>query len=503
MDDKKNPDEMQQPDIPQPLYETVPEDSVAAPDLKPEELNPQVQGTDEQINASQLQPEVAPVDLEPHIYKEQNKLPFIIGGVVVFLVVFIGIFILLSRNGAGVKPKPQPVALTYWGLWEDNAVMDPLIKEYEKNNPQVTITYEKKDPQDYRQKLITWIQNGQGPDLFRFHNTWLPEVQQVVSPLPASVMSVTDFEKTFYPIATKDLKIGQNVYGIPLMVDGLVLLSNDALLKQAGVISVPTNWDELIAAATQVVVKGTDNSLVTAGMAGGTATNVEHFSDLFGLMLLLNGGDLSKLDQPEASGALQAYRRFAEEPNNIWSDTMSNSIVAFEEGKVAMIIVPTWEIMTIKSAVPSLTFTTSPIPYPPGGKQISLASYWVEGVSKKSAHQLEAWKFLQYLSSKEGETKMYALQTSIRPVGTAYSRVDLANLLIQDPNLGPVIKEASEDKLVSLPLASGTYDGGLDDEVIRYIENAINASAQGVSYSEALKTAQAGVAQVFARYNIQ
>jgi multiple sugar transport system substrate-binding protein len=389
--------------------------------------------------------------------------------------------------------------------------MEPLIKEYQKAHPNVTISYEKKTEKDYRKKLLTWIQNGQGPDIFRFHNTWIPEMQLpnpdrqelALSSLPESVMSASEYEKTFYPIQVKDLKIGKNIYGIPLMIDGLVLLVNEDLLKKAGISSIPTNWDEMVTAASQVIVKGKDNSIITAGFASGTATNVDHFSDVFGLMLLLNGGDLSKLDQPEATGALEAYRRFAEEPNNVWNETMSNSITAFAQGKVAMIFAPSWEILSIKSMAPDLKMAVAPIPNPPGGKQFSIATYWVEGVSIKSAHQLEAWKFLAYLSSKTIQTKMYEIQSSIRMFGAPYSRMDLADLLIQDPYLGPVIKQAAEDRYITLPLISNTFDDGLNDEVIRYLENAINGASQGVSYEEAMKTAKTGVDQIFLQYKIK
>lgn len=501
MDDKENQDILQQPnDIQQPVYETVPVEG----DIQTEELSANVQATD-QIDASQIKkPDVAPVEIEaPPAYKEQSKLPFILGGIVVFFLVFIVLFAVLSAKSKKSTPAPKMVSLVYWGLWEDKEVMNPLIKEYQKLHPNVQITYEKKSQTDYRQKLITWIQKGQGPDIFRFHNTWLPEIQEIVSPLPESVMSSAEFEKTFYPIHVKDLKVGKGIYGIPLMIDGLVLIANEDLLKKAGIASVPTNWDDMIAAASQVVVKGKDNTIITAGFAAGTATNVEHFSDIYGLMLLLNGGELTKLDKPEAAGALEAYRRFAEEPNNVWSENMPNSVIAFTEGKVAMIFAPSWEIHAIKDAAPDLKIAVVPIPNPPGGKQYSIASYWVEGVSNQSSQQQEAWKFLQFLSSKEEETKLYEIQSSIRMFGAAYSRMDLADLLVQDPYLGPVVKQGAEDRYISLPLVTNTFDDGLNDGVVRYLENAINGASQGVSYEEALVTAKKGIDQIFLRYKIQ
>jgi len=54
-----------------------------------------------------------------------------------------------------------------------------------------------------------------------------------------------------------------------------------------------------------------------------------------------------------------------------------------------------------------------------------------------------------------------------------------------------------------LPLASRTFDNGLNDEIIKYIENAINATAQGSSYSQALEAAKQGVDQILSRYKIE
>ncbi len=45
-------------------------------------------------------------------------------------------------------------------------------------------------------------------------------------------------------------------------------------------------------------------------------------------------------------------------------------------------------------------------------------------------------------------------------------------------------------------------DNGLNDEIIKYIENAINSTILGVSYKEALVGAKKGIDQVFTKYNI-
>ncbi|MEK7177840.1 MAG: extracellular solute-binding protein, partial [Patescibacteria group bacterium] len=383
----------------------------------------------------------------------------------------------------------------------------PLIAAYQQKNPNVKISYLKMNPQSYREKLVSRSKTGstnQGtiekPDIFRFHNTWLPEIKDIVAPLPPTVMSGDEFDKTFYPIHKKDLKVGNYYYGLPLEIDGLVLVYNESLFKKAGIATVPTTWDDIAKIVPKLTVKDQSGKLITSGIALGTTSNVDHFSDIFGLLLLQNGGQLNKLDQDEAAGALESYRKFSEPPQGYWTEEMANSTTAFIQEKVAIIIVPSWEILTIKSANPDIEMKVVPVPVVPGTSLISVASYWVEGVSRFSNNQLEAWKFLRFLTEKENMTKLYEIESKIKPFGEPYSRVDLAPLLIQDPYLGAVMKQANN--FVSLPLISRTMDNGLNDEIIKYMENAINSTILGVSYKEALVGAKKGIDQVFTKYNI-
>ena len=445
-----------------------------------------------------------PDDSSPPVYQENNKqYIFIAGGAILFLILLVVVVRAIFFN----KPNNKPVSLIYWGLWEESQVMEPLIAAYQQKNPNVKISYQKMNPQSYREKLVSRSKTGstnQGtiekPDIFRFHNTWLPEIKDIVAPLPPTVMSGDEFDKTFYPIHKKDLKVGNYYYGLPLEIDGLVLVYNESLFKKAGIATVPTTWDDIAKIVPKLTVKDQSGKLITSGIALGTTSNVDHFSDIFGLLLLQNGGQLNKLDQDEAAGALESYRKFSEPPQGYWTEEMANSTTAFIQEKVAIIIVPSWEILTIKSANPDIEMKVVPVPVVPGTSLISVASYWVEGVSRFSNNQLEAWKFLRFLTEKENMTKLYEIESKIKPFGEPYSRVDLAPLLIQDPYLGAVMKQANN--FVSLPLISRTMDNGLNDEIIKYMENAINSTILGVSYKEALVGAKKGIDQVFTKYNI-
>ncbi len=182
---------------------------------------------------------------------------------------------------------------------------------------------------------------------------------------------------------------------------------------------------------------------------------------------------------------------------------MPSSLTAFTQEKVAMIIVPSWRILEIMTVNPDLQLKVVPVPVLPGSQPVSVASYWVEGVSKYSKNQKEAWSFLHFLSQKENMTKLYENEVKAhRLFGEAYSRVDLGASLKNDPFLGPVISQATIFE--SIPTISATHDGdsGLNDGINKYLEKAIGATAQGDSYESALKTAKEGVDEILLRFEI-
>lgn len=481
---------------PESIYEAqpVPQNDPSPP---PNELIPET--VPENVTTEGIGP---PPEGIPPVYEESKSKYVVIGvGVIIFLVLFFVIVRVLLGLG-GKKESTKKITLKYWGLWEERHVYEPLIADYTRKNPNVSIIYSKIDPKNYRQKLLARNEQTEDrPDIFRFHNTWLPSIRAVASPLPKSVMSKSEYEKTFYPIVQTDLKVGNEYYGIPLEIDGLVLVYNAKLFKAAGIEAAPVTWEDIIDDAAKLSVKDEMGRIFTSGIALGTATNIEHFSDILGWMILQNGGSLKNLSAPEAVGALQQYRSFAEPPSNLWDEHQSNSIAAFISEQVAMIIVPSWELLTIKQANPDLQVKVTALPVVPGGKQITLASYWVEGVSKYSKNQIAAWKFLAFLVEKENLTKFYAETAKSRPFGEPYSRVDLGQTLVQNEYIGSIISEAKN--MSSLPTISRTYDGGLNDEIVKYLEDAVNATAKGASYQDAFITASRGVAQVFNKFGIQ
>lgn len=430
----------------------------------------------------------------PTFKPKGNKLWLILGLVLILLAIGFLLYKFFPRGKIGAAQ----VTLTYWGLFEPPAVFQQVIAEFEKTHPQVKIQYSQENLKFYRERLQNSLAKGQGPDLFRFHQSWVPMLASYLSPLPASVYDLATFEQTFYPSARESLKLKGQYVGVPLEFDGLALYYNEDLLRAAGV-SPPKTWDELRKAAISLTVRDEQGKIRTAGVALGTAKNIDHWSDILALMMMQNGVDLSHPASNFGVDALSYFTAFTR-LDRVWESTLPFSTYAFAKGMVAMYFGPSWRTFEIKELNPALNFRIIPVPQLPGN-DITWASFWVEGVSKTSKNQALAWEFLKYLSSKEIMQKLYQTETILRGFGEPYSRQDLADLLKSQPYVSPYLEGASQAK--NWFLSSATSDNGLNQQITKYYEDAVNAVEAGGDSRSALNTASLGIDQVFKQYGLQ
>lgn len=451
------------------------------------------------------------------IFAQLKQSPFKLLPIVVGVVVVIGLIIFLAmRFLGGNTPQPagpsaptntgntgnttntgRKTTLTYWGLWEPSTVFEDVITEFEAANPTIDVNYVQQRHPDYRERLQTAIASQNGPDLFRFHASWTPMLAEELSPMPNSVMSVTEYRNIFYPVAAQQLQINGQIIGIPLMYDGLALYYNKDIFTAAG-LQPPKTWAELKTQAAQLTVRSSDG-IERAGAAIGNASNVEHFSDIIGLLMLQNGADLTDPTSKEAQEALQFYTNFVK-VDKVWSEALPSSTTAFARGDVAMMFAPSWRAHEVLALNPDLNFGITTVPSL-GADRVAWASYWAEGVSAKSANKDDAWKLLKFLSQKEIMQKLYDAQAEARTFGEPYSRTDMADLLASDPYVASYLADAPY--ATDWYLNSYTHDNGINDLIIKYYLDAVNAVLGGKTPADVMATVAQGTSQVLRQYNLE
>ena len=134
------------------------------------------------------------------------------------------------------------------GLWED------VITGFEEENPDITVNLEVQSWDNLESVIATKIQGGEAPDIYNggpfagfADDELLYPAEEVVS---ADIYG--DFQESFLANAEVD----GTAYALPLIASARALFVNNALLEQAGVTAPPTNWDELLDAATKVSALG-------------------------------------------------------------------------------------------------------------------------------------------------------------------------------------------------------------------------------------------------------
>lgn len=448
-----------------------------------------------------------PVDSQPPMPiippKPKRTFPKVLLLIPALLVVII-LAIVVSKLFGGVTNVGNST-ITWWGLWEDQTTVQPLIDAYEKSHNGVKITYVRQSQQDYRERLTSALAQGKGPDIFTFHNTWAPMFRNDLDSLPASVMNPADYAKTFYPIASSDLTLGNSIVGIPLEYDALVLFINDDIFNKAGK-TPPATWDDLRGVARDLTVKDDQGVITQSGVALGRTENVDHWPEILALMMLQNGVDLSKPTGKPAEDALTFYTVFST-VDGVWDATLPSSTQAFASGKLAMYFGPSWRAFDIKAANPNLKFHAVPVPQlpkdSPKSPDVTYATYWADGVWSRSSNKSAAWNFLKFLSTQDSLQELYTNAAKQRDFGEPYPRTDMANLLISHPVLGPLVTQAPGAE--TWYLQSRTFDGatGINTQMDNYFGDAINALVNGNSTAtKALETASQGVQQVLAQYKL-
>jgi multiple sugar transport system substrate-binding protein len=413
-------------------------------------------------------PPVAPViPSAPRVKKSfPGKIIFAVLGLLVVLAVGVATG-LLSR----VVPGLGSSTLTYWGLWESEAVIRPILDEFEKTHPGTKVNYQFQSHVEYSERLKSALSQGKGPDVFRIHNTWTPEFRQYLSPVPSSVYSVADYEKTFYPVTKTDFRIGGTYYAVPLEVDGIAMFVNNDLLSKAG-LPVPENWDQLRDAAVAMSVCASSNStcasggkIIISGVALGSTQNVDHWQDILAALLLQNNVNLSNPSQLSSTAAEDVFNYFTSftSLHRLWDPNLPTSTSSFAAGKVGIYFGPSWRVFDIQNLNPNLKFSVHPLPQLPvdlarGEQPVAYASYWAEAVNNKSSNQSKAWELIQYLSSPDVLRQLYQrVQSPQRAFGEPYSRQDMSADLKDSPYVATFISQAP--LLKSWYLASYTHTG--------------------------------------------
>ncbi|MCL5795054.1 MAG: extracellular solute-binding protein [Patescibacteria group bacterium] len=350
----------------------------------------------------------------------------------------------------------QPVELTWWGTFDDPNNFTDVIKEYQVVHPNIKVTYRKLRTEEFDTELIHALAEDRGPDIVSINNKELNKWMNNLEPLPATTkMAYTVKQKSlgikeetlveirettsitpakikeqYLDVVSDDVIVNGKVYGLPLSVNTLVLFYNRDLFNNANLALPPTTWTELQTDVKKLTFQDKENKLVQSGIAMGLSENIEYSPDILSLLMMQNGAQMTdgnrvmftfvppggdKLYNPGPE-AVRFYTDFADPVKEVytWDKTFANSLDAFAQGKVAMIFGYGYDVSYIEGKRQGkLNYAIARVPQIEGRKEVNVANYWFQTVTKKSKHINESWDFIQFIS-KADVAKKY-LNRTLRP----------------------------------------------------------------------------------------
>lgn len=413
--------------------------------------------------------------------KKRPKMLFIVLGLSILAIIIV-IVLLFRKSGTTLLGTPGEIV--WWGIQHEEVVYKPLIEEYQKQNPNVKIIYQKQSAQDYRERLTNALAKGEGPDIFEIHSTWPHMFKNDLASLPSSVMDQDEYNQTFYPVISSALSLEGKAVAMPLEYDAITLYINEDIFASA-IKKPPVTWVELrdLADASKdgLTIREKEGRIIQSGAALGFTSNVDYWPEVIALMFMQNRVNPSKPNSELAGQVLSFYIEFRS--LGTWDNTLPPSTIAFSRGNVAMYFGPTSRASDITRENPSLKFRTVPLPQlpknAPSDPNYSYATFWAHGVWERSRNKEAAWGFLKFLAQRESLENINSNIEELEGYPRTYPRPEMNIQYRDDPILGSVVALVLDAK--SWYLADNTNDGttGINSQLEQVFGQTINDWGSG------------------------
>ncbi|MEP0942911.1 MAG: extracellular solute-binding protein [Rhizobiaceae bacterium] len=300
------------------------------------------------------------------------------------------------------------VEIEYWQYYFDARVtaMEQIIKEFEADNPGITVKMTHFPYADYRTKVAAAIPAGEGPDVVQLFYGWLNDYKEakLIQPLPTSDFPASEIDKNFFPMV-QAMKEGENYWALPTAVRSLALFYNTRLFEAAGVDGPPATLDELVETAKKLTKLDGAGNITQVGITAGMNAQDHHwFREV--LVRQMGGNpyvdDYKTVNYNTEAGqkALDFYVGLAKKHKVTAFGFMDEPQAAFKAGRAGMHIDGSFRIGSLKKTR-GLKWGVAELPAGPDGTKSNYSSYWVNAITTKAEGEKydASVKFMKYVTS--------------------------------------------------------------------------------------------------------
>jgi len=292
----------------------------------------------------------------------------------------IGVFVFATysskNSGAGTVGS-----VVIWGTLPAAGMQATLIAAAQMDTTLKSVSYVQKDPATLPEDLASAIATGAAPDLILASQEELLPLAKFIAPIPTSMLSPSTFSSSFIRGA-EVFGMQGGYWGLPFLVDPLVLFSNRSILSSSGIAKPPVTWEALVGLVPNIAVLSPSRQIIRGLIALGTYSNVHNARGILSTLFLQQGVPLSSYSTnnvlvaslgvnaaggvPAGPSVLGFYTQFAD-PSKVsytWNASLPDSRQEFLAGDLALYLGYASEARYLAPANPHLDFAVTVVPQP-------------------------------------------------------------------------------------------------------------------------------------------
>ena len=348
-----------------------------------------------------------------------------------------------------------PLTLAMHYNSEQAAPLLACLEDYEAETGQA-VEFQQVSYGEYLQTVLTGRIGGTQPDIYHLYSIWGAQMADngVLAEPPEDVAA---FVRDQYGATAEAATINGTLYGVPTEVSVYMLVSNMALLREAGYDAPPATWAELEEMASAITTRNAQGRVETAGFAFADSSSGAGVVHPFYTLLASKGVDVysdgfaeANLETPEAVAAVRDLALMVEEGI---TDKSVDAYDAFPAGGVGMMVMANWFKSSIEEGLGSLDdVAVSPIPAGDDWKTLQYAFFM--GVDSDSPNGDAAWEVVRWLNSADSadETGVSCMGRMLSSIGALTANAsDNAAMGEADAFTQPFLDALADGRTVSQP----------------------------------------------------
>lgn len=324
-----------------------------------------------------------------------------------------------AESGKEISAGKATGTINIWAMGAEGEKLPELAKEFEAANPGVKVDVTAIPWDAAHDKFSTAITAGKTPDAAMVGTTWMGEFadQGALAPTPSSIDN-----NAFFPGAQKTTEVKGTSYGVPWYSETRLVYYRTDLAKQAGVTTLPTDWQGLKSMA-KAMQTGAGAKWGINLQPGGTGSwqTILPFVWSNGAKIASDDQKNFTFDSPQAAEAVKYYQSYFTDGIAAKQWTEGQHEANFVNGSIPMFISGPWEMSAVeKIGGPDFKDKYDVMPMPKKQTATSFVGGSNLAVFKNSKNRDSAWKFVQWLSDPKTQVKWYRLSTDLPSVTSAW-----------------------------------------------------------------------------------